>query len=385
MSDLKILHVAPNLAQGGAERVLHLLLTSRRDGLSHALMLMADDVFFNIDGVEKTALGFNLANQPQSMIRLLPAMRSLRHHVAATKPDVVVGWLYYGAFLTLSLARSSVPIVWSIHNTSFPPIAAKPVLYAIDRVLAAASRNLPDRIIYCAATARSVHVARSYYNAEGVVVHNGVDTTDFVADASSRRHQRNSLGLTEDHVAVALCCRFDEQKNIPMALDAFARFAAETPGAVLLLVGRGMDRMNVVLAALIASRQLTHRCHLLGPVRDVATFMRGADVVMLASSYGEAMPMVLLEALATQTPIAATRIGDIAQLPVPSQALAEAGDVAGLATSLRFSYDTRHSAAWQVAFDAVRRDFTLAQTVDGYAAVFRGLVTIQTKPDEGHR
>lgn len=373
MKELRVMHVAPHLAQGGAERILHLLATRPTPGVCHSLMLMGDEVFFDSSEIEVSTLGFDFSRRARSMANLAPAILTLRKHVEATSPDLVVGWLYYGAFLTTTLARS-VPTVWSIHNTTMPPFLANPTLHVVDRILARRSARKPRNVIYCANSARREHERRGYASNRNVVVANGVDINRFCPDPRQRQKARHTLGLRSDEIAVTLCCRYDPQKNITVALDVFARFCQTATNAILLLVGRGMTAENAELAALVGERRLERRCRYVGPLADTMPLMRASDVVLLASGFGEAMPIVLLEALASGTPIAATRIGDVEELCVPNEALADPGDTEGLLAALRFAAAGAHDERWQDAFERVRRDFTLEQCITGYDAVFRASV-----------
>ena len=99
------------------------------------------------------------------------------------------------------------------------------------------------------------------------------------------------------------------------------------------LVGSNIDHNNKELVNLIDAYKLNHRVHLVGERNDISSFMNSIDLLVLCSSYGEAFPNVLNEAMSCGTPCVTTNIGDSALIvgntgwvipPNDSDALAKA-------------------------------------------------------------
>lgn len=373
MAGVTVLHVAPNLAQGGAERLLHLQATVAHPGIEHHLALMEDVAFFSTSGLHVASLGFDLSSRADSLLHLAPAMKALRQRVIETRPSVIQGWLYYGAFLTLALKGCGIPIVWAIHNSTFPKFRKNPVLYGVDRLLALASGSVPERIVYCADAARTFHEARGYSSRVGGVVENGVDSTRFRPDPVRRAEMRARLGLDPSTLAVGLFGRHDPQKDIPGSLEAFAAFARDRGNVRLVLAGRGMDEANHELRNLLEAHNLLDKTLPLGLVGDMEALIAAVDIVMLGSLYGEALPMVLLEALASGTPIVATKVGEVVNLPVPGYALVAPGDPRALAEALVAVAAQACAPTWSSAFAAVREAYGLERCLEGYAGLYTRL------------
>lgn len=372
---LRVLHIAPDLGQGGAERVLWQMARRSGDGMDHRLLLMQDRVFFDRRELDITALDFDLLRPASAMFRLLPALREINRLIEKETPDVVAGWLYYGAVLT-SLASCRVPRVWAIHNTTLPSPRKKPILRSVNRLLARMSATVPARIVYCAEAARAVHEADGYAAAKGAVIENGVDTAVFREDVNCRHASRAALGLNGDVKVVGLFCRWDRQKNIPGCLDAIELASREIPNVVIMLAGRGMTPENTELVHEIERRGLTKSCRLIGPVQSMETLMRCADVVLLGSSYGEALPMVLLEALACGVPIAATRVGDVPRIGVPDAALAELDNPRQLADAMLFAIRTAGKSSWDLAIQRARTHYTVERCISRHLDLFSSLATV---------
>src|SRR5262249_6605980 len=174
------------------------------------------------------------------------------------------------------------------------------------------SRYVPTRILYCSEAARLVHECNSYAPSRSIVVHNGVDLADFRFDILQRTGLRAQLRLTEDQFAVAAVGRFDKQKNHALIARAFASVVARV-NARLLLVGAQCGADNEELSAMLAAAGIGDRCILLGPRHDMGALLSACDAVVIGSSYGEALPMVAIEAAAAGLPIVATDVGDVAQ------------------------------------------------------------------------
>jgi glycosyltransferase involved in cell wall biosynthesis len=108
--------------------------------------------------------------------------------------------------------------------------------------------------------------------------------------------------------------------------------------AGLLIVGEGEEMQN--LRDLIADRRLNDRVHLLGYRADVPNIYEALDVFAL-SSYREGLPNVLLEAMALEVAVVATRIAGIPNLlrDGDNGLLVKAGDVDEFASALRRLHD----------------------------------------------
>ena len=131
---------------------------------------------------------------------------------------------------------------------------------------------------------------------------NGVDVDHFRPDAQVRLRMRAELGLQDRFIWLAVG-RFEQAKDYPNLLHAFARLSDEN--AVLLIAGQGalQERME----ALAHELKIAPRVYFLGLRRDIPALMNAADAYVM-SSFHEGMPMVLLEAAASGLPIVATAV-----------------------------------------------------------------------------
>ncbi len=118
------------------------------------------------------------------------------------------------------------------------------------------------------------------------------------------------MSIAQDALAIGLVARVHPVKDHANFLRAAAQFAAEHTNAVFVLVGDGADQSNPELAGLIDELQLRDKVRLCGRRTDIAAVDNALDIAS-SSSWGEAFPNAIAEAMACGTPCVATDVGDV--------------------------------------------------------------------------
>jgi glycosyltransferase involved in cell wall biosynthesis len=188
----------------------------------------------------------------------------------------------------------------------------------------------------------------------------------------SRDDARATLGVPGDGPRVGWVGRLSTEKGPDVLLEAWSRL--ERPEARLSVVGDGP--MRAALAALADALQIASRVDWHGLVAEAGRVLPAFDVLVL-SSRSEGTPMILLEAMASGTPIVATEVGGVpemlsaheAMLVPPEQptALAEA-----IAAALGDSAASQSRAA--VAQARLRREHSPAVWVERHAQLYATVV-----------
>lgn len=154
---------------------------------------------------------------------------------------------------------------------------------------------------------------------------------------------RGTSGASDSAPLVLVVGHLIARKDPLLALESF-RLGAP-PDARLVFLGRGPLDREVEQAA--AKAGLTGRVELRGEVRpeELATWYRAADALLL-TSHREGRPNVVLEALASGTPVLATRAGGTGELlaDLPG-ALAPSRDPGDIGRALAQLLAQRPSAA----------------------------------------
>ncbi len=214
-----------------------------------------------------------------------------------------------------------------------------------------------------------------------VLIQNGIDV-ERCAPSVQAHATRPLLGkfAPVGTCLIANVGRLDAVKDQATLLRAFRVLVDHDPvaGAMLRLAIIGEGTQRAALTRLIGELHLDPQVRLLGNRADVAALLAECDVFAL-SSLAEGIPLTVLEAMATGLPVAATRVGGVAEavLDGDTGTLVPASDPDALATALgRYVDDParrrRHGAAGHAR---VQAHFSLASMLAGYTALYDGLLT----------
>lgn len=269
-----------------------------------------------------------LSNRRERGARRLLVWRELARCIAADharKPFALIHsfWATESGFLgTMMARRLGIPSIVSIGGGE---LARQPhenygaQLHAVQRMFVRRSFHHASII-----TAGSRWVAAKVpeeYRKKLVVMPLGVDT-----DMFHPGELRKGLRLLASASLIAL-------KDYPTILRAVAGARRHLPGITLAIAGDGVERARL--------ERLTDELHL----RDAVTFLghvphdtmpalyHSADLFLHGSLY-ESQCMVVLEALATGLPVAASDVGVAAELPESVVKRFRPGDAAGLASEI---------------------------------------------------
>lgn len=142
-----------------------------------------------------------------------------------------------------------------------------------------------------------------------------------------------------------------------------------------LLAGQAVDMRNVALMQAITQAGVLANTHLLGLRSDIPELMAALDV--LGSSYGEAFPNVLGEAMACGVPCPVTDVGDSAYIVGDTGRVVASGDMAALAAALQalFALPPSEKAALGVrARERVAKYSEIGKVVQQYEDFYEGLL-----------
>lgn len=132
-------------------------------------------------------------------------------------------------------------------------------------------------------------------------ISNGIDCSRFAVAARER---------SDGRIVIGTVASLRREKNIARLIQAFAGIAA-TRDLELLIVGDGAERQGL--------EQLARELNIAGQVRFAGQSNRPEDWyprmdIFALSSDTEQMPLSVLEAMAAGLPVAATAVGDVAQM-----------------------------------------------------------------------
>jgi glycosyltransferase involved in cell wall biosynthesis len=242
-------------------------------------------------------------------------LADLRRLLAQQRPDVVHLHSSKAGLVGRLLVRSATPTIFSPHGWAWQAVTG-PVARSTVRWERWATRWTHALVCVSEAELRAgaehgVQIRRAFGPGRGAhVVPNGVDLRTFrPADTADRAEARRLLGLDVE-VPIALCVgRLNDQKGQDVLVRAWPLVQRVAPGAQLVLLGDGPSGAELVAAA----RRLgvADLVRLEPPTERVETWYAAADVVVLSSRHGEAMPLTPLEAMACGRSVVATDVAGV--------------------------------------------------------------------------
>jgi glycosyltransferase involved in cell wall biosynthesis len=261
---------------------------------------------------------------------------------------------------------AGTPVIASALHTSGHPDRVgrlnRPLAAVTDAFIAVAQRQARYLAEHEGCTAAKVRV-----------IPNGIDIERF-RPRQPAGALRDELGIAAGTPVVGIVAALRPEKNHELFLRAAALVRREVPGARFLVIGDGPQ-----LAAL---ESLARRLGLAGAVRflgtraDVPALLSLIDVVLL-TSHTEASPVSLLEAMASEKPVVATRVGSVEEVVLDGRTgfLVPPGAAEELARRTVELLGSREPAAamGRAGRQRVLESWSLAHMVEGYQDLLAGI------------
>jgi len=302
---ITVLHIITGLGSGGAERMLTRVVTTTSDH-RHVVISLMDGGFFGQSlasaGIEYHCL--NLRHFWRVPI-IFPCLVAL---IRRLRPDVVMTWLYHADFLgTLAALIGGVSarrIVWNVRcsDINFGDYAR--TTRWLTRFLAFLSSR-PGAITHNSHAGLRAHEALGYRPRRWVYTPNGFDVDEWSPNEDDRTRVREEWGVTAAEIVVGIIARYSPQKDFSTLFEAARQLVEDHSKVRFIVIGRGTESLAIPYS-------LSSVFVILGERADVSRLVRGFDIAVLSSAYGEGFPNALGEAMASSVPCVSTDVGDAA-------------------------------------------------------------------------
>ena len=258
-------------------------------------------------------------------------------------------------------------------------IVTRHVLFPLNRLHRLVLSQATRVIAVSEAVARAIR-AQGLVPAERItVVPNGIDVDRF-AQARTRfdaRAFRRRWSLPEDHLLVGSVGELRPLKGHEDFLRAAAVILRRFPNSYFLIAGldaSAKGEHRVALESLIADLDLTQHVRLFGWLDDLPSFYCALDV-FVSASHTESFGLAIAEALASGTPVVATRTEGAEEIlsPEESGSLVPVGDVEALATAVIALLESpeRSRQIATLGAEIARRRFSVARMVEETEQLYR--------------
>lgn len=203
----------------------------------------------------------------------------------------------------------------------------------------------------------------------------GVDSRRFAPSAPARTRLRAELRIG-DRPLVFAAGRLVRKKGFDVLIEAARQLRQTVPDAVVAIAGDGDLRAELEAAAATAGN-----VRLLGDRRqdDIAAFCAAADAIAVPSVHDDAgnvdgLPNFALEALASGTPVVATRVGGLPQVIDHEETglLVPERDALALAAALELllEHRSRGLEMGRAARQAIERDYGWERAAERFEAAY---------------
>lgn len=258
---------------------------------------------------------------------------ALRRQIAIASPALIhANSVRAGIIATLAATGIGTPVIWHVHDT----LPNHPISSAI-RALAFLARN--TRIIAVSQSTARRFQGRFPMSAKVRTIHNGIDLSRFPVKQAIDSQFRQGLGISPNDFLVCAIGQICARKGLLELIEALARIAHRAPQIHLAIVGKVVFPHEAAylrsLHAAAVNLRLTGRVHFTGELSDVSPVLRAANLLVL-NSHDEPFGLVLIEAMASGTPVLATRVGGIPEIVTDAEDgwLVEKADTSALASKL---------------------------------------------------
>ncbi|MHB8170314.1 MAG: glycosyltransferase family 4 protein [Thermincolia bacterium] len=383
---VKIVHLITDLFTGGAEMMLYKLLSSMdRDRFDPIVVSLTEggSIQERIESLDIPV--YSVAMRP-GLPTPVAALRLVRL-IKRMHPDIIQGWMYHGnlaAQMAATFLPSPVPVIWNVRQSLYQLSNEKLMTAAIIR-LGAKLSGLPSKIINNSKTSAIQHEQVGYWKDKWVIIPNGFDINWFIPSDEVRTTIRSELGLPYNALLIGLIGRYHAMKDHANFFQAAALLLKSISDIHFILAGRDVDDNNIALVQQIADLSISANVHLLGERSDVARLTAALDIAS-SSSYSEAFPNVIGEAMSCGVPCVVTDVGDSAWIvgetgmvvpPRNSEALAHAWK-----ELIDLGLEGRR-ALGIAARERIIKYFSLSSVVEQYEALYENLLNKTISKKDG--
>jgi glycosyltransferase involved in cell wall biosynthesis len=303
---LRLLLVTDEMEVGGTQRQIVTIARALDRRVFDVTVLYFRARSHLVDELE--AAGIAVALIPKTTRIDLSFVAALRRFLTGNRFDVL-HCFSFTAELWSALVRASVPA--RVRPALVTSIRGKYEWYSrvhwlLKRLVTAQS----DAVVANARAGAAYAARRMNCPVDRIaVIYNGVA---LVASARAvRAATRAALGLAPDAFAVLFAGRLVDHKDLPTLLRAARKLADDGVALKLMIAGDGPLRSAVEHQ--IAALGIGERVTLLGERNDIGPLMAAVDALVLPS-VREGLSNVILEAMAAELPVVASRAGGNVEL-----------------------------------------------------------------------
>ncbi len=304
---IKVLHLvsaAPHHAHGLSAQLTALLARTDRE---HFQMQVLNFAPGDKQAAVIRQLGIPVHDLEFSRRRFaLGAFGEMRKRAASFKPDLIHAWGHTAPLAARWLkVAGNIPAVWTMpagkpDNTQF-----------LDRYkFTQLGKHAPaaKHIVYPSRAVAAEYRRLGFPEANGSVIAAGVDLDRFKPDAKLGQQLRTQLKLEANAFVIGMHATFAPENDFATFVRATAELIKFNPNIYVILAGKGVQRGNSGVMALLGGGTLATRTTLLGEWSDLSALFNACDV-FCSSALGDGSAQMLASAMLCGVPCVGTGKG----------------------------------------------------------------------------
>lgn len=360
--------------------------TEIQDGVKVCYLRSAETKVYP-DQIHKAEKRFRLFYRHGFRVSVFP-QREVAKILGDFQPDVVHVQVSDPIGLSVvSYARHhDIPVVTTEHNQ--PEVLTEPlkvprlVKKPIDALFASYFANRQSKSDFVTMpTKQAIHnllEGRREFKVPVAAVSNGVDLSEFrPGEASSSAYEKYEVPV--DVPIVLYVGRVDPEKNVGAALAAFSRALERVPEALMLVVGDGVDLVNLKKQA--RDLGILAKVKFLGRVtgEDLYEIYKMGTVFVTASEI-ETQGIVLIEAAASGLPLIAVDAGAVSEVCVDNVNgfLCQPGNISEMAVAMaKILNDTDLRKKFSEKSLELAQEHDFERTLDKFINIYKKVVALK--------
>jgi len=231
---------------------------------------------------------------------------------------------------------------------------------------------IPRKIIVCAETSKVLHIKKGYPNKKLITIPNGINTSKFNKSKKERSDYRKKLNIKPHELLYGTVARFHPIKDHITLIKSIYKLKESGIKFKYLLIGKDINYKNKTLNSLIKKYRLKKFLILLEEEKNINLVMNALDLHVL-SSKSEALPIVILEAMACGTPCIATNVGDIKNIIIEKKFIVETSNHLELFSAIKNFSNLEKKQKKEISNFVgkhIRRKYSLKRMTKDYFQVY---------------